>query len=513
MKKLLLNIFLLIICMPLAKAHNYLIGDSINLGTNLTNNLIIKGKVYNFKTNYLNIEIDSLTQKIFVLTQATNRKGKTVDSKGHIYILNLENNSECWNRPIDFKTEACYYTPQGIIISKSWNEHFILNLNDGSCEWSERFILKGTFNDCLLGFRISTLARETNILECRYLKSGEIKWETKLKYKYLWDSHYLIDNSKLLISADGIHLLDINNGLGWHRTTITETELYERGIPLNRADKITPDITEFGYYQTGPSSTNGVVSNILRENNRLYQASHDSIVCLNLAGETIWKSKIPGKNAYNTKLFFYDNKVFLINLGHGFRNNNPDRTGQPFLSCYEKETGTITGLYPVNTSKSSIRAFLLTSENLNIAFDDQIVRIDFKNPEKNKYFAWNDKTGKKIEGFSEKPIYLLKNNKIVKSEFPSECYLFNQENVCYFIHPETGESAKVTAQNTYIEQTRWKNFTILYSLSNNHVMIDSKGNKVADLRFDRLFSIYQDRLYASLNHLLVEIDLTQLLEM
>lgn len=504
-----LSLFILLIsyCMSMA-AQPSKIYENISFGKISATGQDIKAKVYDFNGEYPNIKIDNLNNKLFVSTRKTHKDGKSLTTDGHIYILNLQNGQEYWNRKTNFYRTNVHYTPNGVLITKGNTKNTLLNLETGEKIWNKPFALQAIYDDHLLAYK-SDLYQTSDQLQYRDIHTGEILWETTLQSKYSWASQKKLNDSTLLISAGGLHLINTTDGTGWHFATETGSDYYTNLLAANIVHVLPTIVSGVGLFETGYDVVSGLVSNILTEKNAIYQANRQSLFKLNHSGELIWITELPPKMASSSILYFYDNKIIQINPGEGFLNNKKVRIGQPFIACYEKETGKRLFLNLICGEKEKPEDFMFCKDGFNILFTNKIARIKNERYDQTNYTAWDTQTNGELSALVREQVYTTLNSKIIKSDVPAEYHVYNKESELFTIHPESGAVTKLNADSTYLRKDQWKGLNFVTSSGKNILVVDNEGNQLADFPLKKILGISNDKLYALYDTNLVEIDLNQ----
>lgn len=355
-------------------AQNIQRKEDITIGKNLITLNSITGKVYEFNGERPNIFIDSLHNYMFIKSRGISGKGKYLSNKGHIYMLDLNNGTELWSRGINYFSESISYTSKGILIGTKGIKNSLIDLKTGEEIWNKKFSPAGITNNnqVLLTYKNSKMYGITNKLEGREISTGEVIWETEIEHNYGWNRLLNLNDSTLLIFSSGLHSININDGSGWDYKAKTGIDDYKGTVAVNTIGVLSTILLGVGFMQTGHDMVTGLVSNILIKDSIIYMANHETIACINLAGDIIWETELPDKSGAASLIYLKDDKLYMINYGTGKCGQRLVNVGYPFMACFDKNNGNTVFFNQLTEKKHHIEDILKTDNTLILIYNDGI---------------------------------------------------------------------------------------------------------------------------------------------
>lgn len=168
------------------------------------------------------------------------------------------------------------------------------------------------------------------------LTTGKSLWEYKIDDQVGWNNLVYLNDTTILLAANGIYCINILNGKGWHHPATTWST--------------------FGAMQG--NIMRGICSNILVAGNDIYWASKKAFTRYDLEGKIIWEKELPrdsisnidiAMDKSNSNIIFYNTGyAYEAVAGYGWSIHSPiflsehhvnQKYGKPFLASYNTLTG------------------------------------------------------------------------------------------------------------------------------------------------------------------------------
>lgn len=210
---------------------------------------------------------------------------------------------------------------------------------DGGLLWEKKRTTLLYANDSL-HFWISQTGAFYNI------RSGEQQWPGTLPGIHAVEDAVALSPDTLLISASGLHWIQLQQGLVHTFPAITEKP-YPKGSAENTVMIITGimagALSGMPMYVSvnAPTRIIAISSNVLVDPTHVYYASRDSLVQLSRSGERRWAVPLaPGKTGLQYLIDLGD-RLGYLNSGRAVGNTRTLTTGSPAFAVYHKANGQV----------------------------------------------------------------------------------------------------------------------------------------------------------------------------
>ena len=154
---------------------------------------------------------------------------------------------------------------------------------------------------------------------CRNLSNGSIRWKFKPEHAGNgWNDLVKINDSTLVLSASGLHFLNITNGRFAYNPASTVDDVTKVVGPFG--DRYGPEqLLNFHYsFGNGMFASDriwGLASNVVYDNRFVYAAGHNDITCSDHTGRIIWN--VLTDSMASGRLILSDSLLVYINKGYG----------------------------------------------------------------------------------------------------------------------------------------------------------------------------------------------------
>lgn len=354
-------IILLLFLKSIGQTPNPMFSSSEKVfGKVLTNNLEIKGTNYEFNDFLQEIYADTITNLLTLKVKFAIDDRKWLTNDGYVAVFDTKTQSIAWANGVNYQFGDVKQF-NSVILNLNLNNGIskILDQKNGNVLWDT----KCRFNYCdpqkLIGLArcVEKKQKDPKLLHAVNLNTGAEIWSKEMNYEYGYNECLKINDSIIVMASSGIHKININNGLGWDYDLVT-------GEKNNIYD---------------------IISNIVRENSKLYIASKEKLVCIDEnTGVVVWSVTLPKDSMSKSHLFIKDNTLYLVNRGfvtkvQGFIHKTDVRAayGKPFIGAYRLEDGQEKFLIPMAT-KEVISAMEVRGDAISLILKSNIVKYSLK---------------------------------------------------------------------------------------------------------------------------------------
>jgi hypothetical protein len=449
MKRLLLLALLLnIVC---ASAQT-LAGKSITVGTSAGGNTI-NGIEFTLSYPVYKLNLDSEKQQLTFVERDRNKSTKEWLTTGEIVALSLKTKNVLWSKQF-YKDPKFIFSSDLVVQRHNDTTNTVFNKQTGAYIYQ--------YNDY-----IGYLDDHSNIalspgIKGVDLKSGQKLWE-KVIPSFIGISCDNIDSSHILLIKNGLYKINLKTGEGWHldgKTTVT--------------------------YETQAKIYHSIRSNTIVEDEKIFVAMYDKVICTDTAGNLLWESKVREATSSQSELIHIDktNILALVNCGFapvvlpGAPNNEilSGKRGQRYLEYHTFYFGTaFIELIDMSTGKKILHTKF--DDNIAIAYlgiiDSSIMllgsgrrlyEVDLRTGAISSEIEITDQ----LKGYYHSldadiayPVYDNENLKTFRELYPQHYFLMNDSEDVVVLNKGIEEAVFFPANEWQWKIKEWNNITFL----------------------------------------------------
>jgi len=360
------------------KSVFHVLNEEKILGKKLTDNSDIKGQEYIFPDRIHEFFMDATTNLLTVQLRGLSKNGKWLNNTGNILQYDIKNKKLLWSKKLSYQTNRIQQIGKSIIYTAG-NTSYCLDVYTGNTLWETKhnIYFLDPINNVALGYKNKSLKRFSNELEGIDLYNGEVIWDMELNRENGWNDAFYINDSTLIVIADGLHSININTGDGWDYTAITTEKDYSKVAVANAIGIGLGILTGTFVITTGYDVVRDLISNTLVDDEFIYFASKEEIVKINKqSGEVIWEYPQPQGMASKSSLLMDDSVVYLINKGYAFLGNKQVNFGKTFIAAFDKQTGKQKYLSWINVKNNPVLSSQLLDNAICLIHKDKITKYN-----------------------------------------------------------------------------------------------------------------------------------------
>ena len=419
----------------------------------------------------------------------------TILKKNHksIMVYDLNGKKAVWEREVNSKKYSVIHLDNYIILTSATST-ICINKVSGEELWKSKRELVYVNNKNEVAFTYYShfdSSRPDILLEAIRLSDGKKIWKRAIDREFGWSEIININDSTVILSASGLHCINLKNGKGWDYNALTGAS-----IPVDT--KINPLIylAYFGsavllgpififpiYYFT---NTNDLLwdlcSNMLVEDGHIYYASRQTICALDLNGNKVWQTQLPNDISGNSRLVIKDSMLVLINKGTASKGLSKVYYGAPYLSAFYRFTGEQTYLKQIHMEEHAITDFQLQNGSSFLIQKDKLTEYSGLNGELMNRERIVDLEKQKGSSFISADNFLVGDN--INSTFSS-----NSDSLLYVFIPGKGvimynnklnELGKISDEKLYLK---------IAHTSNSNIYKSKEEVVITDLNFNKLYTL------------------------
>ena len=326
-----------------------LLNKAVIYGKDLINNSPIIANEYSFPMPIYGYHIDSLSRSISLQLRRTSDDKKNFSSGGELAYIDLNTDEITWRKPINYQISRIQHL-SGIITQTMNRECYALNFRTGEELWRNNYnlFLSAPKKKIVVGFE--KFPENSNKLFGVNITNGKPIWKREINRVYGSIKVEKLNDSVLIIFSNGIHTVNIRNGLGFDYTTKTSEIDYTAYITSRNTDENSGVAFKALYYNK-PQTIGNLHSNILCDDNYIIFASREKIACIKQNGNEEWSVTLPKDKASKSIILQNDTTIYMINTGMAEMNGKDIIFGKPFTACIKKNTGK---LHKIHTYKEEL---------------------------------------------------------------------------------------------------------------------------------------------------------------
>lgn len=475
MKKLLLSLSLLyctsVICAQ--ESNNFTLTSSQVMGQNLKNGSPIKGTSCIFANSILQATVDAPSNTVIILLKPLENESKTI-----LFSYDFANNQTIWSKDVNLSRDKISLFKNRAIVTGN-QENTYLNSQDtmrftGPATKIIPYLLPG--GNTILGYPQKTFTVSDRLYQLE-LNNGNRLWERKINYEFGWDHITNLNDSVLLITADGLHTIHLNNGKGWNYPLFTGSSNYTANYtkPLD-----SPYQSEFGIFPpANERQIYGMVSRPVIHNSLIYIASSDMLVCLNMDGKKVWNRTLPENFTGNSTIFIDEENIYLVNNGYAFSQGEKISCGQPYIASFDIKSGK--QKYFSKVDKGIIIDSYYKDQKIYLLMPDKLLAFDAASG--SPIFSGKiNTTDPGLQSFTHSVYYQEENGKYEQLKTDGkEIYLINNDWKLISYNTDKQEFQKQKTENMYTEVFDTDQFKCI-SQGKKSILLDKHNQPIANLQ-------------------------------
>lgn len=501
----------------LAQTPSVKINDNRIVGKNYSLQSEILANEFEFEKRINHSFVDSISGYATLELRKLSKNGKVLDLKGLIFVFDLKSKTVKWSKKIDHSISGFNQYNDIFIFSKG-NKISRLNIENGSTMWEIKNDLYyvDTAKKIGIGYKYNGLTGNIHTLEGINMETGETIWQRELKREYGWNKIISLNESDLLVVAGGLHLININTGVGWDYETVTGKKDYTETVAKNAGGIALGVLTGTYIFSSGSNLVRDVVSNTIIDSSTIYFASKEKLVSLNISDGTLnWSYPLPEESTSKSSLIAQDSTLVLINKGYANWGNKRIDFGEPFMLKINKATGQKIYFESLNKKKKPIYDMKIEKDSLLYLFNDELVKYALKDGLKGHSKSFDIETYGKLNFFIGSQLYS-------KASDYQPKYATIHDSINYFVQTSLGKTLKMDEKfnimseynfdDMYLRHSIFKNYTFI-NKGKQTIILDSDNNAVGELNVSFDFYTVGDHLFDVTDNHFIEVDLTQIIDL
>jgi hypothetical protein len=228
----------------------------------------------------------------------------------------------------------------------------------------------------------------SDVLNCVNLATGLASWTCSIPRKADWVDVQKLNDTVLLIAADGLHAIHPMKGLLWS-VPLTTAERTNRSLVYSRAKYLTiQKISKVYRTSLEDNMVTQLASNIVKDDKRIYFASREKLIAVTYDGKIVWQVSLKNYPVSKMLLTKTDSSLILTNFGLATHSHNFITWGKPFVITIDPINGHIHDQYDLSHIEN-LADFIQTDKSLIFAGRDNIMEAIPGHPKLNSVLELN----------------------------------------------------------------------------------------------------------------------------
>ncbi len=515
-KKLLPYLLFTMVVAAFAEKPVQVIHNPLTVGQNHVLRQEISGMEYILPERIDNYYIDTASYKITFQLRGVSKNGKWLNNSGDVLLYDLKNKQVNWSKKIYYQ-QSSIDQYDNVIIQANQMNCSRLNNETGENTWEskDQLYYVEPVHQIGLGYKFSTWSGNTEKLEGIDLTNGQKLWERVISREYGWNRIYHLNDSVLLVSASGLHTINLNNGKGWDYNLVTGIKDYSKTVALNVLGITAAILTGSGMVATGHDLLTNVLSNALIDSGSICMASRNTLSKVDYEGNLIWGTSLPEKQTGASTLFRQDSILYLVNWAYGNMGRRTLPSGTPYIAAFNANTGTQIYLDTIAPRKTVLNAFIIDNKSVICCSKDKVISFDLTNGTKIAENNFDSNVIGELRTFAGNSVYQKNADSITYQS------LYRADSTLYYIYTDKGKILALDHKLNLVKQLDYQNL-YKYNFQKNNLRFISQGNqtiildkdyrKIAGMSVSPNAVMIDRKLYDIQKDSFIEVDLTGLLK-
>lgn len=466
-----------------------------NVGINFNTGDSIIGTEYILPDRIFSTYIDTIGKRVTFQLRGVSNNEKWLDNKGKIIVYDLANMKIKWEKTIFYHLNS-FEQYHDNIIQTDQNKSFYLDYDTGEKLWKvkSQIYLANPKHRIAIGYKFSNMSGGTNLLQGLNLRDGSEIWEREIDRKYGWQNLYYLDDSTLLLAANGLHSINLKNGTGWDYYT-------DMGI----------EKSPIGYSLLRDIKSNLVIDTISAN---VYCASREKLFKLQQkGGNESWSYPLPVQETSKSCILIEDSTLYMINFGFAYLGYQQVVQGTPFIAAFDKNTGENKYFNLIHVKKDPIQSLFSKNDTLILAYDHRLEKYSLRDGKKLYEKEVDAKKYGKLASFIGYQAYIkTSGNKYepILNIVPSNHYLLNDKGKVLVLDEVCNVMDEIDQDSLFI---RYKNSADYTFIANEDltVVLDENNSAVAEFKSSKNAALIDKKLFSMYKEKFTEVDLSGLL--
>lgn len=373
------------------------------------------------------------------------------------------------------------------------------------------YIYVDTAKSIGLGYPIKLYPDNSNRLEAVDLTKGEKLWQREVQRSGIWSNVEKVNDSSILILADGLEKINLYNGSGW--IISAQSKELNKGI---RTVAIIGGFAVAGIFGgimvdiALPMPSQNIQNrpnNFINEDTIYYASLSNRLIKGDNKGNEIWSADVMESDLQLSELMKHKNKLILTYAGQFFDGKRMVSRKRPKLSVVDANNGKIlfdNDLKP--RSYYSLEDKYIYKDSLLLVYPSELAYFDLKN---NRISHQRKIEGAEFKKVITKKIFVKNDTKFELLNEPNSFYIQNEKNKVYKVNSSLEVTKNYNSPLLFYQYLEYKNTALFVNInSSQSYLADQLGNILLELPPINQAYFKNDKLYYAYKNYFMEVNLS-----
>jgi outer membrane protein assembly factor BamB len=517
MDKIILILAVIFLASPQAFTQKEMtvLSNSMNIGKNLVTGEPVLANEYTLSERIHDFQIDTLNKYMTIQLRGLSKNGKWLDNMGYVVRYDLEEKKVLWYKHIAYENSNIEQYG-GVTLYTTGPISYCLNNETGEQIWKveNSLIIADPFKKIGIGYKVQAYEGLENMLEGIDLTTGKPIWQREISREYSWNDVFYLNDSTLLISASGLHTVNIYDGTGWDYYTVTGKKDYTASTVGTGVGIISGLLTGVYSVSTGHNLVRDVCSNVFVDSANIYFASREHLAKLNRNGEVLWQKSLPDDLTSKSLIFTHDTDIIMVNKGCAYMGYRQLDFGTPFIASFDINNGEQNFLKTVSRGKKEIiKGIDFIDGDLILVFKDHISKYSINDGESIIDQQFNIEKSGVLFYFVSDQVFVQRDSLFISLPDldSTKHYLYTESGRILVLNSDLEIGNEIEPEDCYLFYLD-KNDKKFIAQGYQTFVIDKNGRKMAEFSASRLSVFLNNKLYDAREISFLEISLERIIE-
>lgn len=353
---------------------NYYKSFKKDIGVSATSVKTLTAKSFSLSAPMYDYQSDTASNQLIFSTRKKDPSGRLYINKGFIAGLDCTNDSINWlyeSLRFDLNLTGDFLLFSNETKTSRYDKKHGFEVYD----FSDRIVYTIPANNSGLTY---SNPKNKDELTCVSLLNGAVIWTATIPRKEDWMDVKYLNDTTLIVAANGIHAININRGLLWSHSLIT-AEKNQKSLVYSVVNKSNVQKINESYKTTNEDNLlSHLGSNILIDGDIVYFAGKEKLLAVKVDGQLLWELDLKTLPISKMILTKSGSAITLINLGLSQFKENYVLYGKPFVMNIDAQTGKINSQSKF-TSAENLIDFLPQKQSYLLADKKSIIQTNSNN--------------------------------------------------------------------------------------------------------------------------------------
>ena len=509
MKVIILIIQLHFVFFAVAQSDSITVNSTVKVlapaGSKIKTKTIIFGKEYTFTDLLCGIPEISSDKSAVLVT-----KSHDYSTKGIFFNFDLDKGKSIWNTKKSLN--ASILIDSNTLFLGDKNGFLKLENDTGKELYSKNATLLHISKKNNLALARSDAGALSKQILIYSINNGKLISNFFVENKNALEYVYHNSNGDMLVSCGELIYINHRNEVVWRHTQKTKKTYTAKIIGDILTAGILASFNDYIMLSIEPYTLNGLRSNPLFDNNKIYTASYKKLECLSLNGTIIWSIDLEEGLSNWSKIFIRGDKLYMLNTGIAVYGGKFTYYGDVQLSYYDTSTGKRLGVNRLESDDEDIKIvdYKIDSNYLFTVMNNGISVFNLDNGVRFLKKTIQELKCEALVSIDSNRYYIRENNGFKLWKDDSSYLTINTKSKTILLFDKNLKLIN-KASNKHLFKILLSYHVFHFIEDENFMYVLDRGDVVAKFKRGLQYKIHNDKLYIRYERSLMTINLNEAL--